>query len=123
MHNATAELEELAEESAATAPETTVDGLGDGASMREKLASIDKIPRNDPFEQSAASESSVDVLASCHPCYFHVRIYGEADYFMINDLKTKATAYFHPVSWIVSKKNSLWAQLRNSIQHTPTIGS
>ena len=47
-----------------------------------------------PSEQRDNVELVADILAGCHPCYFHVRMYGVADYFMIDDLKSKAEAYF-----------------------------
>ncbi|KAJ5651996.1 hypothetical protein N7507_009422 [Penicillium longicatenatum] len=39
-------------------------------------------------------EFIVNPLTDCHPCYFHLRMYAEADYFMIEDLKTKAEENF-----------------------------
>jgi hypothetical protein len=39
-------------------------------------------------------ESIVNPLTDCHPCYFHLRMYAEADYFMIEDLKTRAEENF-----------------------------
>lgn len=33
-------------------------------------------------------------ITSCHPCYFHARMYGEGDYFQITDLKAKAKSHF-----------------------------
>ncbi|KAJ5639330.1 uncharacterized protein N7484_007192 [Penicillium longicatenatum] len=39
-------------------------------------------------------EPIVDPLTDCHPCYFHLRMYAEADYFMIEDLKTRAEENF-----------------------------
>lgn len=36
----------------------------------------------------------VDTWPNCHSCYFHVRMYGEGDYFMISDLKRKAKEKF-----------------------------
>ncbi|KAJ6126262.1 hypothetical protein N7471_010755 [Penicillium samsonianum] len=78
MHNSTAEMERLVGRSSA----------------EKKPAPIDEIPGKDPFEHGVALEPVGDILADFHPCYFHVRMYGEADYFMINDLKAKAKAHF-----------------------------
>ena len=39
-------------------------------------------------------ERAFDSSADCRPCYFHMRIFGEADYFMINPLKDKGKAQF-----------------------------
>jgi hypothetical protein len=35
------------------------------------------------IEQRHAVESASNNWAAYHPCYLHMRIYGEADYFMI----------------------------------------
>lgn len=44
--------------------------------------------------ERVGTEPLVDSLVDCHPCYFHVGKYGEADYFMIDDLKRKAEVHF-----------------------------
>jgi hypothetical protein len=90
MHNPTAEMKELSNEVAVTASET-MEGLLDRSAVENKPAPIDEIPAKERFEQL---DPIVDILTDCHPCYFHVRMYGEADYFMISDLKTKAKAHF-----------------------------
>ncbi|KAJ5876031.1 uncharacterized protein N7529_001615 [Penicillium soppii] len=36
----------------------------------------------------------LDVAVSYHPSYFHLRMYGEADYFMVSDLKCNAERHF-----------------------------
>lgn len=46
------------------------------------------------LDEEMTAEESIPSLTSCHPSYFHVRMYGEADYFMIDDLKARAMAYF-----------------------------
>ncbi len=46
----------------------------------------DPIGGSDPKED--AVEFVIDPLAERHPCYFHMRVSGEADYFMISSLKT-----------------------------------
>jgi hypothetical protein len=93
MHNPTAEMKELSNEAAVTASET-MEGLVEGSAVENKPAPSDEMPAEEPFEQGVELEPIVDILANCHPCYFHVRMYGEADYFMISDLKTKAKAHF-----------------------------
>ncbi|CAK96755.1 uncharacterized protein An08g09780 [Aspergillus niger] len=75
-----AEMEELANDAAVAAVENSADGFVDGSPMNKK----------GPNEEENNVEPAVDILADCHPCYFHVRMYGEADYFMIDDLKIKA---------------------------------
>ncbi|GLA44642.1 hypothetical protein AnigIFM63309_004556 [Aspergillus niger] len=87
-------MEELANETAVAAVENTADGFVDGLPMNEKLASNNEPLEKGPIEKGAIVEPAVDMLVDCHPCYFHVRMYGEADYFMIDDLKTKAKEKF-----------------------------
>ncbi|GKZ97221.1 hypothetical protein AnigIFM59636_011974, partial [Aspergillus niger] len=87
-------MEELANETAVAAVENTADGFVDGLPMNERLA-----PNNESLEKGSTEkgdivEPAVGILADCHPCYFHVRMYGEADYFKINDLKIKAKGKF-----------------------------
>ncbi|KGO75168.1 Uncharacterized protein PITC_057890 [Penicillium italicum] len=81
-------LDSSSEESEST------EGPVDGSAVENKPAPIDENPAEELFEQGVELEPIVDKLADCHPCYFHVRMYGEADYFMISDLKTKAKAQF-----------------------------
>ncbi|OGE47643.1 hypothetical protein PENARI_c039G01644 [Penicillium arizonense] len=74
-------------------PETLVPGL----QMNENPASIDEFHpeyASKEGDKGGLAEPIVDSLADCHPCYFHVRMYGEADYFMIDDLKSKAAVHF-----------------------------
>ncbi|GLA00612.1 hypothetical protein AnigIFM60653_009362 [Aspergillus niger] len=73
-------MKELANDTAVAAVENSADGFVDGSPMNKK----------GPNEEENNVEPAVDILADCHPCYFHVRMYGEADYFMIDDLKIKA---------------------------------
>ncbi|KAF4769393.1 hypothetical protein HAV15_008746 [Penicillium sp. str.  len=93
MHNHTTEMTELFNEAAVTATEST-EGPVDGSAVENKPVPIEENPAEELFEQGVELEPIVDKLADCHPCYFHVRMYGEADYFMISDLKTKAKAQF-----------------------------
>lgn len=43
---------------------------------------------------TSSMAAAVTDLTSCNAAYFHMRIYGEADYFMIDDLKAMANEYF-----------------------------
>lgn len=45
-------------------------------------------------KQCGAIKWAVDPLNDFHPCYFHMRMYSEADYFMISNLETKAREQF-----------------------------
>ncbi len=49
---------------------------------------------SDPSDQEDAAEPVIDPLAERHPCYFHMHVFGEADYFMISSLKDKAKEQF-----------------------------
>ncbi|KAJ5175142.1 uncharacterized protein N7482_001019 [Penicillium canariense] len=58
---------------------------------------IDEFPLNHASKEGderVVTKPLVESLVDCHPCYFHVRMYGEADYFMIDDLKRKAEVHF-----------------------------
>lgn len=76
------------------AAEMTADGFVDGSPTKEKSAPINESLEKGPIEKGDNVEPAVDILADCHPCYFHVRMYGEADYFMISGLKRKAKENF-----------------------------
>lgn len=65
--------------------------LTDECSVNKKTSVADEGPLTGSSEQMDAIDES---LADCHPCYFHLRMYGEADYFLIKDLKTKAAENF-----------------------------
>lgn len=80
-------MQPLPEEPAMTALENTAEGLVDESAL------IDENLEKYPFEQRGVVELVADTLTDCHPCYFHVRMYGEADYFMIDDLKSKAEVH------------------------------
>ncbi|KAL4918679.1 hypothetical protein BDW62DRAFT_180758 [Aspergillus aurantiobrunneus] len=54
----------------------------------------DTMGGSDQSDQEHATEPVVDPSAECHPCYFHMRVFGEADYFMISSLKDKAKEQF-----------------------------
>lgn len=65
--------------------------LTDECSVNKKTSVADEGPLTGSSEQMDAIDES---LADCHPCYFHLRMYGEADYFLIKDLKIKAAENF-----------------------------
>lgn len=60
-------------------------------SVNKKTSVAGEGPLTGSSEQMDAIDES---LTDCHPCYFHLRMYGEADYFMIEDLKIKAEENF-----------------------------
>ncbi|KAJ6019785.1 hypothetical protein N7499_003118 [Penicillium canescens] len=85
--------EEPSYETLENTPETLVPGL----QTNENPASIDEFHpeyASKEGDKGGLTEPIVDSLADCHPCYFHVRMYGEADYFMIDDLRSKAGMHF-----------------------------
>ncbi|KAJ5752828.1 hypothetical protein N7520_009745 [Penicillium odoratum] len=65
--------------------------LMDQISVNKKTSVAGEGPLIGSSEQMDAIDES---LTDCHPCYFHLRMYGEADYFMIEDLKIKAAENF-----------------------------
>lgn len=74
-------------------PETLVHGLR----TNKNPFPIDGFPQryaSKDGDERVTTEPLVNSLVDCHPCYFHVRMYGEADYFMIDDLKRRAEAHF-----------------------------
>lgn len=78
-------------------PENAPETLVHGPQTNGNSAPIDKIlPKYtvDEGDNGDITGPPVDSLLDCHPCYFHVRMYGEADYFMIDDLKSKAEVHF-----------------------------
>jgi hypothetical protein len=40
----------------------------------------DRMGGSDQSDQEDAVEPVIDHSAECHPCYFHMRVFGEADY-------------------------------------------
>ncbi|OQE13952.1 hypothetical protein PENSTE_c041G04559 [Penicillium steckii] len=69
----------------------TTASLVDHSPMEKKSAVAGGAPLKGISEQIEAID---ELLANCHPCYFHLRMYGEADYFMIDDLKIRAEENF-----------------------------
>ncbi|RAL15184.1 BTB/POZ domain-containing protein [Aspergillus homomorphus CBS 101889] len=66
-----------------------------GEGTNEDTKSLDNIAQDSVNEESPSGQGSVmDAAADCHPSYFHARMFGEADYFMINALKAKAKSEF-----------------------------
>ncbi|KAF3399976.1 hypothetical protein F1880_008434 [Penicillium rolfsii] len=94
LHEAAAEIEDLTHETAEVALEKNADRAVHGSPMNEKPAPIDEGPEKGLIELGDAMEPIIDTLAEFHPSYFYVRMYSEADYFMISDLKTKAKVHF-----------------------------
>lgn len=62
-------------------------------------------------------EPVIDASVNCHPCYFHLRMYGEADYFMIEDLKSKAERNFCE-SFINSAETLPFAEIMEEVYST-----
>lgn len=61
--------------------------------MNEKPSLTDRIPSTYVTlqeDEERIADPVIDSSANCHPCYFHMRMYGEADYFMIGDMDSKA---------------------------------
>lgn len=68
----------------------------------------DPIGGSDPKED--AVELVIDPLAERHPCYFHMRVSGEADYFMISSLKDKAKEQIR-ISFTDCSEKDLFAEV------------
>ncbi|KAF4765167.1 hypothetical protein HAV15_003392 [Penicillium sp. str.  len=94
IDNLTPETEELVTEIDQPASESIAVKLANTSPKSEEPALFRKRPENGPSKQWGTRKPAVDTLIDCHPCYFHMRMYGEADYFMISDLKTKACEQF-----------------------------
>ncbi|KAL5332136.1 BTB/POZ protein [Aspergillus crustosus] len=54
----------------------------------------DPMDGSNQSNQEDAVEPVIDPSAECPPYYFHMRVFGEADYFMISSLKDKAREQF-----------------------------
>lgn len=70
--------------------ETTA-SLMDHFTINKRTAVAGEAPLTGTSKQIEAIDES---LAECHPCYFHLRIYREANYFRIEGLKIKAEENF-----------------------------
>ena len=75
-------------------PERTEPDILGESPLTQRPALLDGPPETVPSDQRGSMESIVDPLVGCHPCYIHVRVFGEADYFMISDLKDRAKERF-----------------------------
>ncbi|KAL5333676.1 BTB/POZ protein [Aspergillus crustosus] len=75
-----------------------------------KNTAQDPLDENYPSDQEGAMDPNIDPWAKCHPCYFHMRIFGEADYFMINDLKDIAKEQFC-TSFMECSERDLFAEI------------
>lgn len=58
---------------------------------------------NEQKEEGNMIDAVVDTSVIHHPCYFHLRMYSEADYFMIDDLKKKLKKISANRFWILRK--------------------
>jgi hypothetical protein len=76
------------------APEYSAKGCISLSSMDGGNTEIGGHSEQSLIEQRHAVDPMSDNWPVYHPCYFHLRMYGEADYFMINELKSKAEARF-----------------------------
>lgn len=65
--------------------------LMDQCSVNKRTSVTGEGPLTGSSEQMDAIDES---LTDCHPCYFHLRMYGEEDYFSIKDLKIRAAENF-----------------------------
>lgn len=96
--NATSNLAPEAEELAIVidlpASKGIAEKLANTLPESEELALFRKRPESDTSKQWGAGKPATDTLSDCHPSYFHTRMYGEADYFMISDLKAIAREQF-----------------------------
>ncbi|KAL3482997.1 hypothetical protein BJX62DRAFT_92309 [Aspergillus germanicus] len=70
----------------------------------------DPMGGSDQSDQEDAMEPIIDPSAECHPCYFHMRVFGEADYFMISSLKDKAREQFR-TSFTDCSERDLFAEV------------
>ncbi|KAJ5377366.1 uncharacterized protein N7496_004775 [Penicillium cataractarum] len=90
-------LHEHLTESATRALDDTPETLMPRPETNDNPALIDESPQitTKDGDESVVTEPLVNSILDCHPSYFHLRMYGEADYFMIDDLKRKAEAHFY----------------------------
>lgn len=101
-------------------PENTPESLIYAPHMKEKQDSIGESSGKYAIKEEAKgaiTERVVDSLIDCHPCYFHVRMYGEADYFMISDLKSKAEVHFC-ASFMASPERESFAETIEELYST-----
>lgn len=80
----------ISENTVSLSNETTARLMGQ-SSMNKKSPVAGGSPLTGTSEQIDIIDES---LPDCHPCYIHLRMYGEADYFMIEDLKIRAEENF-----------------------------
>ena len=88
------ETEGATNENIMPSPESTEPGIVDESPLLERPVLVDGPLEKVPGDQRGSAESIVDPLAGCHPCYIHMRVFGEADYFVISDLKDRAKEQF-----------------------------
>ncbi|KAL5051344.1 hypothetical protein BDW71DRAFT_202526 [Aspergillus fruticulosus] len=78
-------------------------------SSPENIA-LDLVDDKDPSDQADDVDAVGDTSADCHASYFHLRIFAEADYFMISDLKDRAKEQFH-ASFMDCSDRNLFAEV------------
>ena len=72
------------------APEYSANGHTSSSSMDRDNPEIDDHSEQRLIEQKHPMDLESDRWPVYHSCYFHMRMYGEADYLMITDLKSEA---------------------------------
>ena len=70
----------------------------------------DPMGGSDQSDQEDATEPVIDPSAESHPSYFHMRVFGEADYFMISSLKDRAKEQFR-TSFTDCSERDLFAEV------------
>jgi hypothetical protein len=86
----------------------------------EDVPEIDIQFAEEPSRESQPENNTTDKVNSLidyHPFYFYIRIYSKADYFIINDLKSKAEAYFY-ASFMTSPERESFAQIIEELYST-----
>lgn len=113
-------LHEHFTESVTRALDDTPETLMHRPQTNDNPALIDEFPQKyttKEGDESVVTEPLVDSLLDCHPCYFHIRMYGEADYFMVDDLKRKAEVHFC-ASFMSSPKAESFAKIIEELYST-----
>lgn len=95
----------LLHETPMEASAVTINGLS-GSSIEKKLTSISDHVSEENIQEGEA-KASFDSSDWCHPSYLHLRVYGEADYLMMNGLKMQAKEKFLQSLVICTDRTSL----------------
>lgn len=114
-----ADVDGPADEIATLAQENTAESILDGSLTNVKPSSLNgsrskNIPKQDDNDDVM---SFIGSLADYYPCCFHARMYGEADYFRISGLESKAEAYFR-ASFMSSSEIEPFAETIREIYST-----